>query len=238
MVSVGQLRRELAADPAGGSPGRGGRGCGPGIAHVPVGGVVGPGRPGQVAAADEPAGPGPLPAGDGAAFEPPGVCAIAPVPAGGVAAAGRRAAALHPGPHGPLDGRGVSRHGAPAGGHLRPLPAARRHPRRPASRSPGVRGKLHPDRHPDGGRAAACPRRLRGLGEPADGAPLRPAGGAGGGGGAAPRAASVHRGSGRHRGGAGHGGGGAGAGQCACVRGHIAPAAGGFSGAAPRSGAP
>ena len=238
MVLAGQLRRELAPDPAVRSPGRHGGPPGPGGAHVPAGGAVGPHGPGPVAPAAEPSGAGGVSAGDGPAPEPQGVSARAPLPFWCVAAAGGRAAAAHPGPKGALDRRGAPGHGAPQGGHLRLVPAAPMSAGRPVSRSSGIRGALHGDRHPDGGRSAARPHRLRGLGEPADGAPFRPARGVGGGDRFAARTASVHPGPGRGGGGPGHGPDGDGSGAGARIRRQIAPAAGGFPGAAPRCGAP
>ena len=197
MVFAGQLRRELAPVEAGGRPGRGGDPPGPGGVHVPAGGDVGPGGPWQVAPAPEPAGADRLPFGDGPAHEPKGVSAFAPVPVRGVVAAGGRAAAPDPGSDRPLDGRGAAGDGVPQGGHLWGVLAAPIRPRGPVSRPPGVRGQLHPDRHPDRGRPGVHPHRLRGFGEPADGAPLGPPCGAGGGRGPAP-------GSAPHRSGTGH----------------------------------
>ncbi len=238
MVFAGQLRRELAAAEAGRGPGRPGRVPGPGGAHVPAGGFLGPDGPGPVAPAPEPRGAGGVPAGDGPAPGPPGVSAQAPFPVPLVPAAGRRIAPAHPEPGGPLDRRRPPGHGAPAGGHLRPVPAAAPRPRRPPPRSTGIRGTVPATCRADGGPRTACPHRFRGLGEPADGAPLGPAGGAGGGGGAAPRTAPCGGGAGDRGGGQRHGGGVAGTGARARVRGRFAPAAGGFSGAAPRGGAP
>ena len=238
MVFTGQLRRELAAGEAVLRSERRGGPSGPGGPHVPAGGPLGPDGPGQVAGAAGPRGAGALPAGHGAAAGAPGVSKVAPVPAFGVAAAGRRAAPPDHGKDGALDRRGAPGHGAPQGGRLRPVLAARGRPGPPVPGPPGLRGELPPDRHPDGGRRTVRPRRLRGLGEPAGGAPFGPARGAGGGRGAAARSAPCHRGAGRHRGGAGHGAGGPPGGAGARVCGPIAPAAGGFSGAAPRGGAP
>ncbi len=232
MVFAGQLRRELAAAAAGRGPGRHGGAAWPGGFHVIDGDPVGPCGPGEMAAAAEPAGAGRLPAGHGAADEPPGIPQGAAVPGHGVAAAGGRAAAVDPGPVGALDRRRAPGHGAPSGGGLRPLPAAFRHSRPSAAGPPGVRGELSADRHPDGGRQRAYPRRLRGLGEPADGAVVGAAGGAGGGDRPAPGSAADGGGAGGRGGGEGRRRGTAGPGAGAGVRGQIAPAAGGFSGVA------
>ena len=238
MVFAGQFHRELAVAEALRGPGRRGRVGAAGGRHRPSGGPMGSGGPGQVARAPEPAGAGGVPAGHGPGPEPARVSARPPVPASLVPAAGRRAAASDPGPGGPLGRRRAPGHRAPAGGRLRPVPAAASGPCRPIPRPPGVRGELQADRHPASGRARSRPHGPDRFREPADGAPLRPACGAGGGRRSAPGSALVRRGAGGHRGGPGHGGGGPGAGARARVRGSIAPAAGGFSGAAPRGGAP
>ena len=197
MVPAGQLRRELAPVEAGGRPGRGGDPPGPGGVHVPAGGDVGPGGPWQVDPAPEPAGADRLPFGDSPAHKPQGVFTGPPVPVRGVVAAGGRAAAPDPGPGRPLDGRGAAGDRAPESRHLWVLCVAPVRPRGPVSRPPGVRGELHPDRHPDRGRANPRPHRLRGFGEPADGAPLGPPCGAGGGRGPAPGSAPHRSGTGR-----------------------------------------
>ena len=238
MVFVGQLRRELAAAAAVWGPGRDGHTPGPDGPHVPAGGPLGPVGSGEMAPAPEPPWTGRLPAGHGPAGEPKGVFSGPAVPVRLVPAPGRRAAALDPGPGRALDRRGAPWHRAPAGGHLRPVPASAPHPGRPVSGPAGVRGRLHPDHHPAGGPGAIHPYRLGGLGQPADGAPFGPAGGAGGGGGAAPGPAPVRGGAGDRGGGPRHGGSGAGTAARARVRGALAPAAGGFSGAAPCGGAP
>ena len=238
MVLAGQLRRELAVAAAGGGPGRGGRAPGSGGPHVRLRRAGGPGRSREMAPAAELAGTGGLPANDGAAHEPQGVFQGPFLPVRRVVAAGRGAAAPYPGPIRALDRRGVPGHGAPAGGYLRLLPAAAPRPRRSSPGPPGVRGELHPHRHPDGGRQGPCPHRLRGLGEPADGAPFGPARGAGGGDRPAPRAAADGGGAGDRGGGPGHGGSGAGPGAGARVRRQVAPAARRFSGAAAGGGAP
>ena len=191
-----------------------------------------------MAPAAEPAGADRLPAYDGAAHEPQGVYQGPYLPVRRVVAAGRRAAAPDPGPIRALDRRGVPGHGAPTGGHLQLLPAAALRPRPPSPGPPGLRGELHPHRHPDGGRPSPCPHRLRGFGEPADGAPLGPARGAGGGDRPAARAAADGSGAGDRGGGPGHGGSGAGPGAGARVRRQIASAAYRFSGAAAGGGAP
>ena len=238
MVFAGQFRRELSAAEAGGGPGRNVGASEPGGSHVPPGGVVGPRRLGKVAEAAEPAGADSLSPGHGAAPEPQGVSACPPVPVSGVAAPVRRAAPSHPGADRPMDRRRVSRHRAPAGGHLRPVPAANHGPRRSASGPSGVRGKLPAKDPSDGGRQDLRPRRVRGFGQPADGAPFRAAGGADGGDRAALGSAADGGGTGDNPGGPGHGANGAEAGARGRVRGTGAPAAGGFSGVAPRSGAP
>ena len=197
MVPAGQLRRELAPVEAGGRPGRGGDPPGPGGVHVPAGGDVGPGGPWQMAPAPEPAGADRLPFGDGPAHKPQGVFTGPPVPVRGVVAAGGRAAAPDPGSDRPLDGRGAAGDRAPESRHLRPVPAAAHHPCGQVSYPPGVRGELHPDRHPDRWRPGVHPLRLRGFGEPADGAPLGPPCGAGGGYGPAPGSAPHRSGTGR-----------------------------------------
>ena len=209
MVFAGQLRRQLAAAAAGRSLGRDGRPPGPGGAHVFSRGPVGSRGPGQMASSAEPLGPDRLPAADGADAEPPGVSQVAAVPACGVAAAGRRTAVADPGPDGPLDRRGAPRHGVPAGGGLRPVPAATPRPRNPLFGTPGLRGKLPSHRHPDGGRQGSYPHRLRGFGEPVDGAPFGPARGADGRDRSAARAASGGDGAGGGGGGPGHGANGA-----------------------------
>ena len=237
MVPAGQLRRELAADPALRGPGRHGRGPQAGGPHVPHGGPLGPAGPGEVAQAVEPAGAGGLSAGGGAAAEPAGVSARASVAPRLVPAAGGRAAAFHPEPGRALDRRRVPGGGAPSGGHLRPLPAAGPFAGRSVSGPPGLRGAVPEASGPDRGRAKPGAHRLRGFGEPADGAPQRPAGGAGGGGGPAPGPALGPHGPGGRGGDAGHRGRG-GAGGRARVRGPVAPASRDVPGAAPRGGAP
>ena len=238
MVPAGQLHRELAVAAAGGGPGRGGRAPGSGDPHVRLRRAGGPGRSREMAPAAELAGTGGLPAYDGAAHEPQGVSQGPYLPVRRVVAAGRGTAAPYPGPIRALDRRGVPGHGAPAGGYLRLLPAAAPRPRRSSLSPTGVRGEMHPHRHPDGGRPSPSPHRLRGLGEPADGAVVGPARGAGGGDRPAARAAADGGGAGDRGGGPRHGGSGAGTAARARVRGALAPAAGGFSGAAPRGGAP
>ena len=238
MVFAGQFRRELAAAAARRGPGRRVDVPKTGGARVPFGGPVGPGGPGKVANAFEPVRPGGVFAGDGPDRQPTGISARPAVPFCRVAFAGGRAAAFYTGSGGPLDGRRAPRHRAPAGGHLRPLPAAAPHPGRPVPGPAGVRGRLHPDHHPAGGPGAIHPHRFRGLGQPADGAPFGPARGAGGRGGAAPGPAPIRGGAGDRGGGPRHGGSGAGTAARARVRGALAPAAGGFSGAAPCGGAP
>ena len=225
MVFAGQLRRQLAAAAAGRSPGRDGRPPGPGGAHVFSRGPVGSRGPGQMAPAAEPLGPDRLPAADGADAEPPGVSQVAAVPACGVAAAGRRTAVADPGPDGPLDRRGAPWHGVPAGGGLRPVPAAAPHPRHPLFGPSGLRGQLSSHRHPDYGRQGSYPHRLRGFGEPVDGAPFGPARGADGRDRFAARAAPGGGGAGGGGGGPGHGANGAEWRAGARVRGPIASAA-------------
>ena len=237
MVPAGQLRRELASLEAGGRPGRGGDPPGPGGVHVPAGGDVGPGGPWQVAPAPEPAGADRLPFGDGPAHKPQGVFTGLPVPVRGVVAAGGRAAAPDPGSDRPLDGRGAAGDRTPESRHLWVLCVAPVRPRGPLPGPPGVRGELRPNRHPDRWRPGVHPHRLRGFGEPADGAPLGPPCGAGGGRGPAPGSAPHRSGTGHRWGGPGHGGGGWVRAR-ARVRGPLAPAAHRFSGAAPRGGAP
>ena len=225
MVFAGQLRRQLAAAAAGRSPGRGGRHPGPGGAHVFSRDPVGSRGPGQMASSAESFGPDRLPAADGADAEPPGVSQGAAVPVRRIVAAGRRAAAVDFGAGGPLDRRGAPGHGVHAGGGLRPVPAATPRPRNPLFGPPGLRRKLSSHRHPDGGRQGSYPHRLRGFGEPVDGAPFGPARGADGRDRSAARAAPGGDGAGGGGGGPGHGANGAEWRAGARVRGSIAPAA-------------
>ena len=237
MVFAGQLRRELAAAEAFRGTGRSSRRPPAGGPGVPSGGGGGPDRSEPVAEAAEPAGAGMLPAGDGDDRQSKGVPAHPPVPVRVVPAAGGRAAAPHPGPGGPLDGRRAPGHRAPSGFHLRPVSAAPARPHRPVFGASRVREKLHPDREADGGREDPRPHGLRGFGEPADGAPLGPARGADGGDRPAPGPAARCGGAGR-RGSGPRDRGISGTGPRPRVRGAVAPAAHRVSGAAPRGGAP
>ena len=236
MVFAGQRGDEFAVAAAGRGPGRGGDEARAGFAPVASGSGVGRAGVEPVAAAAEPAGTGGVFAGDGAADEPAGGFAFAFVPLRRVAAHGGRDAAVDHGPDGAR--RGVPWHGAPSGGGVRAVPAAAVDPGGPVSRPPGVRGAVLALHHADGGQKVVSPHRLRGLGEPFDGAPVRFAGGAGGGDRPAGGATPGRGGAGGHRGGAGDGANGAGRIARARVRGAIAPASGGVSGAAPRGGAP
>ena len=238
MVFAGQFRGELAAAEAGGGIGRDRPAPGPGSPHLRHGGPLGSVGPGAVPRSAESAGADRLPAADGAAHEPKRVLSRAPVPVGGVPAAGRRAAGADPGAEGPMDRRGVPGHRAPSGGGLRSVSAAAAFAGPSVSRPPGVRGQLPPEDHPDGGGKALCPLRPGGLGEPADGASQRPARGADGGDRPAPGAAPCGSGAGGDRSGPGHGANGTKTGAGARIRGGVASAAHRFSGAAPRGGAP
>ena len=236
MVFAGQRGGEFAVVAAGRGPGRSGDEARAGPAPVPSGGGVGRAGVEPVAAAAEPAGAGGVFAGDGAADEPAGGFALAPVPLRRVAAHGGRDAAVDHGSGGAR--RGVPWHGAPSGGGVRAVPAAAVDPGGPVSRPQGVRGAVLALHHADGGQKVVPGHRLRGLGEPFNGAPLRLAGGAGGGDRPAGGAAPGRGGTGGHRGGAGDGANRAKPGASARVRGAIAPASGGVSGAAPWGGAP
>lgn len=236
MVFAGQRGDEPAVAAPGRGPGRDGDEGRTGPVPIASGGGVGRAGVEPMAAAVEPAGAGGVFAGDGAVDEPAGGFAFAFVPLRRVAAHGGRDAAVDHGPGGVR--RGVPWHGAPSGGGVRAVPAAAVDPGGPVSHPQRVRGAVLALHHADGGQKVVSGHRLRGLGEPFNGAPLRLAGGAGGGDRPAGGAAPGRGGTGSHRGGAGDGANRAKPGAGARVRGAIAPASGGVSGAAPRGGAP